>query len=443
MSHAVHVYCGPTISAGEVREILPRAVTHPPARHGDLLAESPEPGDTVILIDGVFFQAAPVRHKEILHLLATGVQVAGAASMGALRAAELCQYGMTGVGRVFAGYQDGTITDDDEVAVACTPDGLTRLSEAMTDIRCNLTEAAAAAAISACEAQQLAAVLKAVHYPSRTWAMLQAAAPADLQPAARRLREWAGWRGGFRSQKADDARQALEMAAAGELPPPPAANWARSRSWESIYLRDWLARFTPARSCGPAAPMEMILRHQQLHDPGFPARWRRHVLTWLAGGPQAALDAAAAGGISVRRMTPAQTAYWLTAAEVAALPEQEQLARILVRSMARDMSARIWPATPAEADSLISRTTGSGEAVAAARDVNELVAARGPQRTIWHLREDLLRSYLARLWGTGDGTAELTAAARDRGFATAAAAVEAARYFYLLQLPAATARRAP
>jgi hypothetical protein len=61
-------------------------------------------GDIVIIIDGLFYHTAPVRHKEILILLAQGVTVIGAASMGALRAAELHPYGMTGVGSIFDAY---------------------------------------------------------------------------------------------------------------------------------------------------------------------------------------------------------------------------------------------------------------------------------------------------------------------------------------------------
>ena len=51
-----------------------------------------------------------------------GVHVFGAASMGALRAAELDGFGMRGIGRIYAAYRDGywpgydePFEDDDEV----------------------------------------------------------------------------------------------------------------------------------------------------------------------------------------------------------------------------------------------------------------------------------------------------------------------------------------
>src|SRR4051812_35252740 len=113
----VHVFCGPTISADQVRQILPTARTHPPVRHGDLLSLDCEAGDVVVIIDGVFHATAPVRHKEIMLLLADKIAVVGASSMGALRAAELYPLGMRGVGRIFEMYRDGVIEADDEVAV--------------------------------------------------------------------------------------------------------------------------------------------------------------------------------------------------------------------------------------------------------------------------------------------------------------------------------------
>ena len=139
---AVHVYCGPTITAAEVLEIIPGASIHPPVQHGDVLRLAVRAGDTVIIIDGVFHAVAAVRHKEILDLLARGVHVVGAASMGALRAAELYPYGMTGIGGIFAAYRDGIIDADDEVAVAHTADGR-QLSEALADIRALAAAAAA------------------------------------------------------------------------------------------------------------------------------------------------------------------------------------------------------------------------------------------------------------------------------------------------------------
>ena len=73
-------------------------------------------------IDGYFDQRLSVWHKKILWALESGIPVFGASSMGALRAAELAAYGMTGVGAIFAKFHSGEWMDDDEVAVAHASD---------------------------------------------------------------------------------------------------------------------------------------------------------------------------------------------------------------------------------------------------------------------------------------------------------------------------------
>jgi hypothetical protein len=63
--------------------------------------------------------------------------------MGALRAAELHSFGMIGVGSIFEGYRDGTLTDDDEVTVVHSDaeGGYRPLSTAMVDMRATLARA--------------------------------------------------------------------------------------------------------------------------------------------------------------------------------------------------------------------------------------------------------------------------------------------------------------
>ena len=155
MRPAVHVYCGPTISAAEAAAIVPGAVIHPPVRHGDLLRLDPAPGLTVVIIDGAWHQVPAVRHKEILWLLAHGAAVAGAASMGALRAAELHPWGMTGIGEIYRAYRDGILAGDDEVAVAMAPGDCRPLSVAMADVTDALARAAADGALGQAEAAAL------------------------------------------------------------------------------------------------------------------------------------------------------------------------------------------------------------------------------------------------------------------------------------------------
>jgi hypothetical protein len=122
------------------------------------------------LIDGYFDAVPSVRHYEILWAMEQGIQVYGAASMGALRAAELAPFGMIGVGRVFALYNDGALTDDDEVAVAHGPEGTGYLvtTVPMINVRATMEAAMRAGIIGADLAAQITDAAKSLHYSVRT-----------------------------------------------------------------------------------------------------------------------------------------------------------------------------------------------------------------------------------------------------------------------------------
>ncbi|HEY5550419.1 MAG TPA: TfuA-like protein, partial [Opitutaceae bacterium] len=96
------VFVGPSLTDPKLRTDSGSVRFRPPAAMGDVTKAVIEGATAVGLVDGVFEAVASVWHKEILYALAEGVQVFGAASMGALRAAECAPYGMIGVGAIFA-----------------------------------------------------------------------------------------------------------------------------------------------------------------------------------------------------------------------------------------------------------------------------------------------------------------------------------------------------
>ena len=164
------VFAGPSVrtpDAAAARHIEFR----PPARCGDITRAVRETPTMIGLIDGVFETAASVWHKEILHALEHGIGVLGAASMGALRAVELEQFGMIGIGEIFRAYRDGWIEDDDEVAVVHGPAelGYLPLTEAMVNIRATLKAAQQADILRQCEADVFCIVAKGLFYKQRTW----------------------------------------------------------------------------------------------------------------------------------------------------------------------------------------------------------------------------------------------------------------------------------
>ncbi|HEY0580591.1 MAG TPA: TfuA-like protein, partial [Chloroflexota bacterium] len=96
----VYVFVGPTLPVDEARAVL-EATYLPPVSQGDVYRAARAGARAIGIIDGYFERMPAVWHKEILWAMAEGVHVFGSSSMGALRAAELAPFGMTGVGDIF------------------------------------------------------------------------------------------------------------------------------------------------------------------------------------------------------------------------------------------------------------------------------------------------------------------------------------------------------
>lgn len=212
------VYIGPTLPPAN--RPATDAITYlPPASAGDMLALAKQPPHRVLLIDGIFEAARAPWHKEILVLLAEGFDVWGAASLGALRAAELHRLGMHPEGAIARAYAAGRIIGDDEVAVAHAPAafGHRALSLAQVDVRRTLAAALRARILTGDEARRLRAASHAIFFKDRTTPALISAA-ADLLPG--RAERFAAWLPiGFVSQKARDAQDAIAAAIAAPFTP--------------------------------------------------------------------------------------------------------------------------------------------------------------------------------------------------------------------------------
>ncbi len=205
------VFAGPTLAGATVKE-GPDFIFLPPAAHGDIYRAALGSPKAIGLIDGFFETVPAVWHKEILFALSEGVHVFGAASMGALRAAELWQFGMVGIGAVFEAYRDNRIEDDDEVAIVHGPAELDYLplTEAMVNVRATVEAAVKASILGAAAADAILRLAKAMFYKERTWsAILAAAARSGIpSPACEAFRVWLP--GGAVDLKRADAHWMLE-----------------------------------------------------------------------------------------------------------------------------------------------------------------------------------------------------------------------------------------
>lgn len=166
------IFLGPSLSHEKARKIF-NADYRPPAKKGDFLRLAADPGVRMVgFIDGVFLQDYPPTPIEVYQLARKeGMLLAGAASLGALRAVELEKFGMVGIGRIFQLYRTGRLDADDEVAVTFAPEGDYQLqSEAMIDIRYNLYLAYKKRAISKKAKRAMARVAKETYFPHRNYA---------------------------------------------------------------------------------------------------------------------------------------------------------------------------------------------------------------------------------------------------------------------------------
>ena len=165
------VFAGPTISAAEIEAGLPGALVLPPVAQGDVYRAALHKPNSIGIIDGYFQRVPAVWHKEILWAMSQGIHVFGAASMGALRAAELTAFGMVGVGMVFEDFLNRVLEDDDEVAIlhAAEEHGYRASTEAMVNIRATFRKAAEAGVLSEASQMRMEKIAKRLFYGERTY----------------------------------------------------------------------------------------------------------------------------------------------------------------------------------------------------------------------------------------------------------------------------------
>ncbi len=240
------VTAGPTISVADIRAIVPNAEVMPPISFGQALSYGLRPDDTLLIVDGLFFQHPSVRHKELLALIADGVRVAGSSSMGALRAAELHPFGMEGYGWVYEGYRDGLLEADDEVGMVHgdPQDGYPVFVDALVNIRQTVARAVNSGLLSASLADELIETARTTPFTMRTWNRLLDAVGA---PNSRGLTNQ------LRSVRVDikhaDAVLALHAIVSGQR-----AVAVRTGPPPTVWSERWRQRWAPPTPVAIATP---------------------------------------------------------------------------------------------------------------------------------------------------------------------------------------------
>lgn len=215
----VVIFVGPTISGHELDALVSNIDADvsvlPPVVQGDIVKLYTRLPDVIAIIDGYFHQQPAVYHKEILGAIERGAYVIGAASMGALRAAELSRFGMEGVGEIYAMYRDGEIDGDDMVALVHgdASSGYLACSIPLVNVRYAVHRAVTGGVLTAHDASLVLASAARLYYGDRTLAdILSAARDCGLPaPACNELENYL--QGSDSDLKKNDARQLLMLIA--------------------------------------------------------------------------------------------------------------------------------------------------------------------------------------------------------------------------------------
>ena len=159
------VFAGITLSHAEIRAALGTAEVRPPVRWGDL--DQLDDGRIVSIIDGELHGAALLPADEIRRAIARGIDVRGASSLGALRAAELRHEGMRGIGWVYDAFCTGRIRGIDEIAVIYDPYSYRPLTVPLVNVRFCLDGLVSRRAITAGEAAVAMKALRSITLEER------------------------------------------------------------------------------------------------------------------------------------------------------------------------------------------------------------------------------------------------------------------------------------
>ncbi|MFE3886285.1 TfuA-like protein [Streptomyces lydicus] len=419
----VHAFVGPSCPTSILVKHYPDVVRHGPVGHGDLFVEEIEAGDVVVIIDGVYHHRPALRHKEILDAMAHGVTVVGAASIGALRAAELSTFGMSGVGQIYQWFRDGTFDGDDAVSVAHSESGdPTGINVPLVNLHAAMLAGCRAGVLREESSAGLLARLEQEYYPLRSTDRVLSIVEASGEP------EFASWyRAQLRQdpfafdQKLADTLAAVEFSQQVRTSPTATSIGVEfGRDWHTEYLRRWRNRFT----MGSGTPMLHRLAYQQLFDSAFPQTWWEYVHRSFRSAPSGTGDGL---GRFVAHALGATAVEWID--------DPILRARITMLICPVPDLGEPW-----QTDLLLRGETADDRQVMSEwLRLAEEHLDRHPGRSLSHIPEATCRRLLARIWNVED---DLLPECGRRGFSSLPQAADALRPFaigYLSQMTQATA----
>lgn len=231
------LFAGPSL-ANDIRGLqqLPALVIRGPTARGDVVKAALQGANAIGIVDGVFEDTMAVWHKEILFALSLGIAVGGAASMGALRAAECAAFGMVGIGSVFKQYHTGELIDDADVAQIHAPAELGHqpLSEPWVNIEPTLRKMKLEGLITADELQSFSETARRLHFKERSYHQILMCASSISAERREGLLAWISVNAV--DQKRIDALELVNWLIAQPDQRGPAPSWQFSRTthWQAM-----------------------------------------------------------------------------------------------------------------------------------------------------------------------------------------------------------------
>jgi hypothetical protein len=439
----VFIFVGPTLNHEQIYALLPDAEVYPPIRGGDLIRLAPQPGDLVAIIDGFFYHSTAVRHKEILDNLRKGVHIWGAASMGALRAAELFQFGMRGFGQIFEAYLHGEIEGDDEVAVLhATQDmGYLTFTEALVNIRYACKRAIEAGIISDTVGYTFLEAATALPFYERSYqniskhAIEKGLSPQGVAKLVTFLQQ------DHLNLKRQDALELIQaLRTRPSKPLETSFEWYETSHVHSWYINEQMTYIAPEQCIFDTE----VLTAYQLFSRNYPeihyhillkqlveiARQSHENTQYLAEHDLisvAATYVATQSNLCLEKKLPESLCRWLRSEELQLAP-QEQLTKIAIR-LWFDPRGFDWRGV------LITHLKTSGlfdnlqKLVITVHAFNKKLWGQNAVARCYTIRPAFVSRWFAQRWQVS--TADLTLAMLDRGFRDATDFFARACFFYL------------
>lgn len=174
----IKIYSKLSLDEATIKKHIPNAIVAKPVKKDDLYQDIKNGIHIIGIIDGEFLQNFSVSPTEIRDALRCGLSVYGSSSMGAMRAAELHQFGMIGHGKIFEHIIGDPYFRDDKLGQVFY-DELVHASIPYMDLYLSVEALVEKKLIKAAEAAQIIKIYERLHFSERNFQALAAKAKAS------------------------------------------------------------------------------------------------------------------------------------------------------------------------------------------------------------------------------------------------------------------------